>query len=68
MNIDIEIGTNDCKTRTEGDASLKQIMFFLNHRTEIRNPKYLRMMYGLQVRVLLILLSLHLIIGSLENL
>lgn len=43
-------------------------MFFLNHRTETRDPKYFRMMYGLQARVLLILLSLHLFIGSLEHL
>lgn len=64
--MNIEIGTSDCKTRTEGGASLKQIMFFLNHRTETRNLKYLRLMYGLQARILLIFLQL--IIGSLEHL
>lgn len=66
--MNIEIGVSDCKTRTEGGASLKQTMFFLNRRSETRNVKCLRLMYGLQDRVLLILLSLQLIIGSLEHL
>lgn len=66
--MNIEIGTSDCKTRTEGGASLKQIIFFLNHRSETRNLKCLRLMYGLEARVLLILLSLQLVVVPLEHL